>query len=477
MNLNTSKTEIAENNQEETTWMNPLLITLAIGTGIVLVVLFGLIFFGKKNKTVQMLTQKTTPPIVTQIITPTQKPTNLISGTIIFQGYTPPEAYIAIAERIQGKTDFKDVVSGLIPGKDTSWTWNNALHGTNYEIIAELKIRGKTVQESPIVAVSAPATAVELSIVSEQNPPQPQTTAISGTVHLEGYIPSKSTITVLSRISGAENFATIISGLPAQDTTAWNWNKAVSGKTYDIVVKLQNASGIPISSDTSKTITAPSSGLSFFVSSTAQPAKPIITGLSGKILINGDIPPNSYVTLGTRQTGKATFTQVGNTISATNGISWSWGNAQSGIKYDVQAYLWVNGKPYAQSIIVTLTAPSQNNQLTINAQQQISAPSENTIHVTCNGQQNGQFQATINYNTNASLQNVQQYTIVVTLASQGNQVISTTITPGNPDQSQSLTTGYQFTSGVTYYAQYAYATKANSNSFSPLSPAIQFSCR
>lgn len=450
----------------------PLFIILGSLLSCVMIFMLWYIFFGgNTNKALQNIEQG----IVHQAVTPTLAPATTVSGNVTFEGYAPPESYIAITERVQGRTDFRDVVSGLIPGKETQWVWKDATHGTNYEIKALLKIRGKEIQESSLTTISAPATGVNLHIVSEQKPTQPTTATISGTVHLDGYIPSGSTVIVQSRPTGKGNFQTVVSGLPAQDNMTWSWNNAIAGKTYDLELQLQNASGVPISTQIAKIITAPSFELLFDVSSTAQPPAPAITGLSGTITINGDIPANSYITLGERPTGTANFTQVASQLAATNGAGWKWSNAQEGQEYDVQAYMWVNGKPYAQSNILSLTAPSLNNLLLINAQQQIGAPSGDTLSVACNGAQNGQFQATINYNTKTNIQNAQQYRVLVTQASNGNQIINTTLTPGNPNQSQSLTTAYQFTPGVTYYTQYAYST--NSSTFSPLSPSIQFSCQ
>lgn len=460
-----------KSNDNDNSWANPLMIGLGICGFLILAVLCWLLFFNKRT-VIQ----------VPEVITPTPQPPKAyttMSGFITFQGYVPAGAYLAISERADDKADFKDVVSGLSPQPGSiPWAWNNAVQGTNYQVRALLKVQGKIIQESAVSNVSAPATNVILPLVSEQNPPQAQQVPISGTVHLDGYLPSGSTFSVLSRVTGTGNFATVASNIPAQDGASWSWNGASSGQTYDINIQLFDGSGNLISTDNPQTVTAPSSGLMFTVSSNAQPPAPAITGISGTININGSIPANSYITLGVRPaSSNGSFNQVASSISATNGVAWSWTSAQTGTQYDVQAYLWVNGQPYAQSSIVTVTAPSQNDLLTINAQQTLGAPAGNTISVTCNGQSNNAYQATINYNTQTNLNNPVSYNIVVTLASQGNQVMNTTVTPGNPTQSQSLTTTYIFTPGSTYYAQYSYSSQPNSNTFSPLSPAVQFSCQ
>ncbi len=457
--------ETASNNS----WMKPLIIMLSISVGIVLIMLIWFLFFGgNKNKAVLKLI----PQIME--VTPTPQVAVTISGIIAFEGYAPEEAYLVIVERTSPTGDFKSVVTGLTPQNGSiPWTWKDATNGSNYEIQAQLKIRGKTIQQSTSVSVSAPAETVTLDLISQQQPPIPQKTSISGNVHLDGYLPTGSTITVLSRPTGTGTYSPVITGLPAQNNSAWNWNNAMSGQTYDITVQLKNVSGAIISSDPDKTITAPASGLVFDISSTLHPPAPKTTGISGTVTINGSIASNSYVTLAQRKTGTSTFSQIG-TIAAKDDSNWSWNSAITGIRYDLQAYLWVDGKPFASSNILTVTAPSTNNLMTINAQLVLAAPSANTINVTCNGQQNGNFQATITYNTNAALQNAQQYKVVISNATNGNTVVNTTLTPANPNTIQTLTTGYQFSSGTTYYVQYAYS---NNNVFSSLSPSLQFSCR
>lgn len=455
-----------------THWMKPIIIMLTISVGIVGGVLIWLLFFGgNKNKTVQQVQQT----LGGAEVSPVLHNDVVVSGTIAFEGYAPDEAYLVIVEKTAGKNDFKSVVTGLEPKNGSiPWIWKDATHSTNYELRAQLKIRGKTVQESASVNVSAPADNVLLSLISEQDPPVAQKVSITGNVHLDGYIPAGSSLSILSRPTGGGDYTSVIVGLPAQNNIGWNWNNAMSGNTYDLSVQLKNAAGAVISSDPDKTITAPSSGVLFDISSTAQPPAPVVTGISGTININGTIPSNSYVTLAQRKTGSASFTEI-KTIPATDGVSWSWSEAQTGTQYDIQSYLWVDKKPYAQSNMLSLTAPSTNNLMTINAQQSLSAPSANTINVACNGQQNNNFQGVITYNTNAGIQNAQQYRVVVTNASTGNQVVNTVTTPSYSNQSQSMSTGYQFSSGTTYYAQYAYST--NGGTFSPLSPSLQFSCR
>ncbi len=470
---NSSTNEKIAEEKVERKLLKPIAIALISITGILIVLIIGLVVFGQSNKTIHDISQQVIPPQILPDDTPTPTPvvSTTVSGNVVFQGYAPDEAYLVIVQRPVGKTNYNSVVTGLVPNTGTiPWAWKDADSGTNYEIQAQLKIRGITVQSSTPVVVSAPASNVTLGIVSEQNPPAPTTTQVSGTTNINGYIPSGAMLTITAQ--GSTGGPQTIVTTQASDDAAWTWNTATTGETYDLTATLSSG-GTVIATSIPQNVTAPSSGLTFVLNSTAQPPAPQIVGLSGTINLNGNIPSNSYITLGTRVTGSSSFNQVGGNLTSTNGVPWTWSSAQAGTSYDAQAYLWANGKPYAASNIVTNVAPANGIVLTINAQQTIAAPAQNTLTVSCGGVQNNLYQITVNYNTNSALQSVSAYQVVITQASYGNQVINTTVTPANPNQQQTLTTGYQFTSGATYYAQYGYTANGTQ---SPLSPSVQFQC-
>lgn len=457
----------AENTQKSN-WVSPLLVLLGVAVVMVLATLGIFLFVGRKYQ----------PPVANSSVpTVAPKVAASINGQINFEGYIPAGSYISIAERGSNHDQFKEVVTGLLPKSGvTNWSWTGATSGTNYDIKALLKIQGKEIQESPIENVSAPATNVALTMVSQQTPPTLVTTSVSGQINLDGYAPTGSTLQVLAKTSDAVAFQPVASNITPVDNASWTWSQAQVGKTYDMKSQLVSANGTVISTGDTQTVTAPSSGLLLNVASTANPPAPTMVGISGTITINGNIPSGAYITLATRPSGTATFNQVASNITATSGVSFSWANANEGQQYDVQAYLWSNGKPYAASNILSITAPSTFDILTINAQQPTSAPSSGTLNVSCGNTSGGLVQATINFNTNANLPNAASYNIVVTSATQSNQVVNTIVNPPNPTQSQSITTTYVFQPGATYYAQYAYAT-SNGGQMSALSPSVQFACQ
>ncbi len=451
----------------QNTWMKPLLLVLGIAAFMVLATLSIFLFVGRSPKSNNLYAISPTP--VVSIAT---------SGTVYFQGYAPQGSYIAIAARKEGQGDFADVVSGITPDDDgtTEWTWKDATPGQNYEIKATLKVSGKVVQSSPVEDVSAPATSVGITLVSQLAPPAPTPATVSGQINLDGYAPQGATLQVLAKVVGAVAFSPIVTGLAPSDNVAWSWVQAVLGKSYQVQGQLVDVNGNVISTGDTQTVTAPSGGELLNVASTANPPAPTVTGVSGTITLNGAVPSGAYITLATRPAGTTTFNQVASNISASNGVAFSWNGANSGQQYDVQAYMWVNGKPYAQSSVLTVTAPSTNDVLTINAQQPTQAPPSGSFNVSCGGISGGLVQASINFNTQANLPNAASYNIVVTSASQNTQVVNTTVTPPNPTQSQSITTTYVFQPGATYYAQYAYSTSTGGQ-MSALSPSVQFACQ
>src|SRR3989344_2304742 len=282
----------ASNGSEQTDtdkkWLKPL---LGLGVFFVLIIamLLWIIFTPQKKKSEVIslpnsITSSISPPLsggseVKKIVE--------ISGNILFSGYASEEAYLVIAEKGKDSDEFKSVLTGfeaktgIIP-----WTWKDAKNGENYEIKAQLKVKGITILESVPVSVSAPATGVALAIVSEQSPPAPQTAQIGGLIDLHGYVPDNASISILADDDESSSFDTVLSSITATDSASWNWTGAASEKIYNIKAQLLDSSGNNISSSSAKTVTAPSSGVVLDLTSTARPATPTVAGLSGTIVLN-----------------------------------------------------------------------------------------------------------------------------------------------------------------------------------------------
>lgn len=407
----------------------------------------------------------------------------IISGTVDINGVVPQGSSISIVARRLGSQNFQTVASNITAVDGIGWMWNGAEKNVAYEVKAILKSPvGSTVSESNLQTIVAPAVDETLRIQSSYTPSgsQAQNTSVSGTIDLNGYIPPGATIAIGQQQSAASQPIIVASGINAVDGAVWSWTTAQAGATYQFIAYLQ-LNGVTISQSPTQTITAPANNEVLVINSTATPVTPTVVGISGIINLNGSVPSNSYITLGVRPTGTTQFNQVATNIAATNGSTWSWTAAQAGTSYDLQAYLWSNGAPSNQSQILTVVAPAANEILTINAQAQPSTPAGNTISVSCQSLNTSSnlWQVQINFNTNSSAPSVQQYWLTVGSSSQGNQFVNNITSPSNssnPNSQQSYTTGFSFTSGQTYFAQWAYSTCSNCNTFSSFSPSVQFSC-
>lgn len=442
-----------------------LLIIIAV---LVVVIGVGGFFYFQKNKTSSPVTQQNLNTVAPN--TPT-----VISGTINLNGLVPAGASISVSSRKVGDTTWNVVASNLPPQDGASWSWNSALAGTAYELQGSVMVGGQPTVTSDPVTVVAPSTTASISLVGTTAPEAPAKASISGTFNLNGYFPSGSTITIGTRPVGGLLFSPSLTGLSMTDNGSWSWNGANAGAAYDVQAYVQQGAAT-IASSAIQTITAPASNEVVTLNSTLTPPAPTPVGLSGTIQFNGPLPSNSTVSLGVRKTGTTNFQNVFNNVSASNGQSWSWNGASSGGSYDVQAYLWVNGTPYSQSQILTISAPASNETLTINAQVPPNSPPGGSINVSCQGQSNNMYQVNISYNTQNNLTNPQQFHVTLGYSVGSSELWNATALPSNPTQTQNMMTGYVLAQNTVAYAQYQYSTCANCGTYSAWSPSVQVSC-
>lgn len=430
-----------------------------------LIVVFGFQYFSKSNPSSQNASLASDA--------------SSISGSVDLNGTPPTGSTIAIMAKQNGQANATPVVSSIAAVDGAVWSWNEAKTNVEYILVASLIANGKTIATSKKLVLIAPGDSEVLRINVPSQPATSQTqAAISGTFNLNGYIPPNSTITIATRQVGTNSFVNVLSNLPAVDSSIWSWTSAIQNTAYEIQATLL-VNGTVQNQSQVLTVTAPATNETLAINSTATPPTPVVTGISGTININGYIPSNGNITLGVRITGTSQFNQIASNISATDGVAWSYNSAQTGTSYDIQAYLWQNGQPYSQSQILTVSAPATGEVLTINAQSPpTTTPSGNSISINCNSYSSSAnlWQITVNYNNSSSITNAQQYWLTIGTNSGGNQQISFVTNPSNPNQTQTYVTGYIFNGSITYYAQYAYATCANCNSYSPFSPSLTFTC-
>lgn len=400
-----------------------------------------------------------------------------ITGSIDFDGYAPPGSSISIMQRLSGQGQFTPVITNIDPIDGEGWTWTTAQAGYAYDLQANLILNGVAIAQSKILTIAAPADSEVLRINSSVPAPAKQV-ALSGTIDLNGYVPTGAMISVSAQAAGSTQSTTFATGVYPADGAVWSWNNAQSGVSYQVQATLL-LNGSVIGRSQMQTIAAPAQNEVLTINSTLTPPAPAQVTISGTFNIDGIVPNGSTISLAARPTGTTTFTTVATNISAVDSGTWAWTTAQAGTSYDVQAYIQSNGITSTSSQILTVTAPAANEVLTLNAPAQPPMPPNSSITNTCVGQNNGLWQVQFTYNNNNAITNAQQYQLTVGTSSGGNQLVNVTgnpSNPNNPSQSQTYTTGYLFTQGTTYFAQWSYATCANCNTFSPFSNSLQFYC-
>ncbi|MBI2029876.1 hypothetical protein HYT02_05655 [Candidatus Gottesmanbacteria bacterium] len=201
---------------------------------------------------------------------------------------------------------------------------------------------------------------------------------ISGTVNINGYVPSGASITIASREHGTTNFANVVTGISSTDGVAYSWNEAEGGKMYDIqaslVVNNQNISQSDI-----YTISAPASGEILTINSTAVPPSQGLSTISGKIDLNGFVPNGATVAVSAQDPQDSSFRPVVGGFAAVDGATWIWNSAQTGTSYQLQATLMSGTTAVGQSNTITVTSPADSEVLTINSTATPPAPQVTSI--------------------------------------------------------------------------------------------------
>jgi hypothetical protein len=104
-----------------------------------------------------------------------------ISGTINLNGSAPYNTRIMVFQRLKGTNDFKVAQDNINPVDGASWSWNGAISGTTYDIMAVLKLKQNDVSDldyaySTNLTVTAAASNETLSIntaITLAAPPAP----------------------------------------------------------------------------------------------------------------------------------------------------------------------------------------------------------------------------------------------------------------------------------------------------------------
>ncbi len=179
------------------------------------------------------VTQDDLPPSVTQNNNVT------ISGTLDLNGYIPEGSTVSVLGKEKGADDSTYTVLGRGPAVDgRKLSWNAAKSGTYYTFIGQLyNPGGVMIGESEELTTVAPASNQTLIIDSTEVAPA-QIVSITGVVKLNGPTQPNSTILLLQRKPGEQNY-TAFDRIAAVNNSNWSWDKAESGQQYEISASLQ----------------------------------------------------------------------------------------------------------------------------------------------------------------------------------------------------------------------------------------------
>jgi hypothetical protein len=290
---------------------------------------------------------------------------------------------------------------------------------------------------------------------------------ISGMIDLNGLPPAGATITISSRESEKGEFKPFVQNVQAADMANWEWKGAKVGVNYDLRADVV-VNGQVVATSQTLEVTAPATEEQLTINfksskavtnSPAPSTQPQQSKISGTYDINGYLPQGTTLTLMQKQTGAASFTQVGTPLSATDQSQWSWDEALTNTEYQLQAVLKSNGITIGQSQVLTVTAPAANEALVINSNAQPPAtPTPAASGASASPSSSGN---TISGNINFNGVAPQNSGIVILQSIAGQNNYSVAVTGINPvNGSQWSWTGAQ--PGVSYQLM-AVLKQTNSN--------------
>ncbi|NMC35668.1 hypothetical protein GYA49_01345 [Candidatus Beckwithbacteria bacterium] len=411
------------------------------------------------------------------------KPPVTISGEIDFNGITPDHGTLVLKAKPADKEgSMQTIVTDISPSDKAHWSWSQAESGINYQLQAELELNGQSIAKSNIKTVTAPAnhetltinlTKDELVKYSKDGFQDLLVSNVSGAIDLNGYIPANSKIVILAKANTDTDYTTVADNVTATDGQTWQWTNATYGTGYDIKAILES-DGNDIGESPVISVTAPASNEFLrIVSAAKQPApQPQTTKISGTIDLNGPVADNSTILVLQKKPSEQTY-QVINRYSANDGQYWEWDNAISGVEYEITAALQVNDNNTATANAITVTAPANNETLTINTGVNLPTPSSQPKVLNCGNENGNQWPVSINY---PGISNATMYWIQIGTQPGFNDVYNQMVSSQNgSDKSVTVNVNDQ----SYYYTRYAYADCDNctqSQDYSNFSNTLQFHC-
>ena len=405
-----------------------------------------------------------------------------ISGNINFNGISPEDAQssngeIVIMQRAHGTTgDFIKTDVTITSKDNANWTWTGALEGRSYDLRGDVYYEGQFIKSSDVETATAPSSGILLTFnigiddipesILAENP-----VTISGTVEINGYVPSNSQVRIQTKRSTESAFTNATSDVVASDKAQWSWSDAEIGADYDIQAELVSGGDV-IGQSNVVSVTAPAANEILSIESTARP--PVQrASISGVVHLKGPVDQNSTILMLQRRPGDAQYTEF-DRLPAIDNAKWDWKDAVAGQRYEITAALQVDENNTSSGNVINTTAPAKDETITIDTKLSLAAPKDKPS-VDCGGKDSADgYNAKISY---AKIDKAKKYHITVGTSSSGSDTADQTQIASNDDVA--LTVYIQ--KDKDYFSRYAYTyctdcdTGDNQN-WSDWSPTLGFKC-
>lgn len=407
-----------------------------------------------------------------------------VSGIINFNGLKPqaqPNAAVSIKLMAKGQEDANFIDTGVsIPVADLAqWTWSGAKEGTTYLLKADGFYGTQPIKSSNVITTTAPSSnqVLTFNITTADLPkdlvpevPADSDVVVSGSLVINGYVPSGSTVTIFGRAAGSDaKFQAAVTKLPAVSGTKWSYNQAKAGASYEYQGEMYTSDGTFIGQSTYITVTAPANNEIVTINSTAaSPSQ--AASIKGTVYLNGPVTQGSTILLLQRKSGSSEYAVI-DRYPAKSSTTFAWTGAVSGTQYDLTASLQVNEQDTATGNVVTVSAPAEGVEIKIDTGVNLPAPTQ-TVSVSC-----GDADGTNHFNAKVSLPQVEgamQYYLEVGTAAGSNNTYADTLDPN--------TSATVFVAGASpYFARYTYTKCSDcgtddTSNWAGWSPTYGFTC-
>jgi len=418
-----------------------------------------------------------------------------VSGDISFNSLKPEKGddgsiEFKIREHNTGEI-FESVDAVVEPSLTNGGAWMIDYLDANksYDLKAVLVIDGEEITESHVVAVTAPASDVDLVLtVTWKELPKGSVKAssnktVAGSLAIAGYIPEGATYKVFTApvkdlsdggtdVANDFDFKEVLVGLHAEAFNNWKWEGALAKVDYKVQAELYDVNGNYLGSSNNADAVVPQNDVVLSLESRAI-TEPTKTPLSGTVILNGSYKSDSIVSVQVREDGAGGFVDV-DSYPATSNHKWVYPDAKTGIEYDVRAKLLRKGEEIATSHQEHTTAPAKNIDLTINTEMSLNDLSSQPVVVSCEDKDDHEYKVTLKY---PGVSDARAYWILVGDEKHGNDEHSDLEEPD--EYGEDVEISLYIDEDTYYYTEYAYSycdDCTTLDSYSEFSPYLKFYC-